>query len=482
MNNDAIQRSFRPHRRTFLRAVGSTGAIALAPGGMPFQAVAAAAPSKTPAKILGAFVYPPTEKLDKEGYYSWPGSTFGAEERQREYLSELHGIQNRLGIDLWMNGPPLDTAGQVETFVKKAKAEKPDGLLLIPFKKGHWPHVTRIVEETGIPTVVLATMGVLLVPMVRDLHEKPGVYMINSLDNLEAVEYGLTMIRAAKRMGQSLILNIRDSGDEEYQVPNLGTRVRTIPRTRFAEEFDKLDQSEEAEIRAARFMNECENIVEPSRGDILDAAKTYYVLKRLVEAEGADAMMMECLPGLKHPHMHVPPCMGFMDLRDEGIPAGCEADLDATLTMMLMQNLFNRPAFQHNPSVDTEKNLYFGAHCTCASKMEGPDGPREPFVLRNHAEAGWGCVPEVCLKNGQMFTMAKYLVDEARPSMILYTGKIVQSPCPAHTGGCRTNMMATINELDDVCRMQGHHLSLCYGDHGDRMKAFNRMYGIEVVV
>ena len=70
-----------------------------------------------------------------------------------------------------------------------------------------------------------------------------------------------------------------------------------------------------------------------------------------------------------------------MDLRDEGIPAGCEADLDATLTMMLMQHLFDRPAFQHNPSVDTEKNLYFGAHCTCATRMHGTHGDRQPYVF-----------------------------------------------------------------------------------------------------
>jgi L-fucose isomerase-like protein len=49
---------------------------------------------------------------------------------------------------------------------------------------------------------------------------------------------------------------------------------------------------------------------------------------------------------------------------------GCESDLDATLTMMLLQELFRKPGFQHNPSFDTENNRYFGAHCTSASRME----------------------------------------------------------------------------------------------------------------
>jgi L-fucose isomerase-like protein len=174
--------------------------------------------------------------------------------------------------------------------------------------------------------------------------------------------------------------------------------------------------------------------------------------------------------------------MGFMDLRDEGIPAGCEADLDATLTMMLIQQLFDRPAFQHNPSVDTEKNLYFGAHCTCASRMNGCDCEAAPYVLRSHAEAGWGCVPEVLFEPGQSITIAKYLADGQQPRMILYSGQIVQSPHDKRIGGCRTKMLTTIKELDDICQLQGHHLCMWYGDCRDRMLAFNQMFRIETVV
>jgi L-fucose isomerase-like protein len=105
--------------------------------------------------------------------------------------------------------------------------------------------------------------------------------------------------------------------------------------------------------------------------------------------------MMDCLPGLRKPHKHPPPCMGFMCLRDEGIPAGCQADLNATLTLMLVQQLFGRPGFQQNSSMETENNHYFGAHCTCPSKLSGRDGPSQPYILMSHAEAGWGCVPRV---------------------------------------------------------------------------------------
>lgn len=176
--------------------------------------------------------------------------------------------------------------------------------------------------------------------------------------------------------------------------------------------------------------------------------------------------------------------MGFMSLRDEGVPMGCESDLDATLTMMLLQELFDRPGFQHNPAVDTEKNHYFCAHCTSASKMKGVDAPSEPYVLRNHAEAGWGCVPRVLMSAGQEMTIAKYISarGEQKPRMIIYSGTIVGCPPIPPTGGCRTNVEATLNELDDVCDLQGHHLSLIYGNYAKDLRTFCQLYDIEVIV
>ncbi len=484
MSSETARRSIPLHRRDFLTVLGATGAV-LTGGPAALSTLMAAGTrneTKQPAIVYGGFVFPPTEQLDEEGYYSWPGSSFNAEGRVKAYRSDLEKSESELGVQLWFADEPLDRAEQVEQFIRKVKEDAPDGLLLIPFKKGHWPHVKRIIDETGVPTIVLATMGVLLVPHVREIYRKPGVYMINSLDNLEAVAYGLKMLRTRKHLQQGRILNIQDAAREDFVVPHLGTQVRTIPRSRFVDEFDKLLHSKDAQRRADLYLSACREIVEPSRQDVLDAAKTYFVLKTLVEQEQADAMMMECLPGLKIPHVHVPPCMGFMDLRDEGIPAGCEADLDATLTMMLVQQLFDRPAFQHNPSVDTEKKLYFGAHCTCASRMNGCDREQAPYVLRSHAEAGWGCVPEVLLEPGQKITIAKYLVNADQPQMILYSGEIVQSPRDNRIGGCRTKMFTTINELEDICELQGHHLCMWYGDYRDRMVAFNQLFQIETVV
>lgn len=473
----------RMSRRRFLQAAGmSAAAFSMSHDKLLAVAQGATQPrrEKKPAVVRGAFIYPPTASLRKAGYYSWPGSTFDAEGQQKKYMGQIRQIEQKLSMRITMNESPLDADGSVAQFINDLKESNPDGLLLIPFKKGHWRHVTRIIEETGLPTVVLATLGVLLVDHINQLHRKTGVYMISSLENFDAVEYGMKMIRTGRRMKQSRIVNIDGTEPKETRAPVLGTEIRTVPHERFYEEFRRTEATETVKKLAEAYLKNAKEVGEPSKADILDAAKAYFALKRVVEAEQADAIMMNCLPGLKKPHKHVPPCMGFMSLRDEGIPAGCQSDLDATITLLLVQELFDKPGFQQNASMDTEKNLYFGAHCTSASKMHGVNSPGEPYVLRNHAEAGWGCVPRVLFSAGQDVTLTEYHVAE-KPTMLIYSGKVVDCPPIPPTGGCRTNIEITINEVDDVCDVKGMHQIIFYGSYTKNLRAFCQLFGIEAV-
>lgn len=476
------QKTWAMSRRDFLQTVGTTAGISLSyKQVLGAGSIAQGGDRKTKmATVRGAFVYPPTESLRKVGYYSWPGSTFDAEGSQKKYMAQIKGIEQRLGMRISMDDRPLDEEGSVTQFIKEVKHSKPDGLLLIPFKKGHWKRVTRIIEETAIPTVVLATLGVLLVGHINQLHRKTGVYMVSALDDFDAIEYGMKMVRTARRMKQGLIVNITGSEVKETTVPVIGTQVRILPHERFYEQFRRTEVTDEVKELARAYLKNAQEVVEPSKNDILEAARAYFALKSVVEAEEADAVMMNCLPGLKRPHKHVPPCMGFMSLRDEGIPAGCQSDLDATLTLMLVQQLFDKPGFQQNASMDTEKNLYFGAHCTSASMMNGPNTPPEPYILRNHAEAGWGCVPRVLFAAGKEVTMAEYVSGE-KPQMLIYSGKVVDCPPIPPAGGCRTNIQMTINEADDVCDVKGMHQIIFYGNYAKQLQAFCQLYGIKAV-
>jgi hypothetical protein len=472
-------------RREFLQTVGTT-AVGVSVGSRDPLAAAAeplageSGRKKSTALVRGAFIYPPTASLSETGYYSWPGSTFDAEGRQKQYMTAIRRMEQDLQISISMEQNHLDDEQSIGRFINDIKQTSPDGLLLIPFKKGHWGHVTRIIEEVKIPTVVLATLGILLVDHINQLHDKSGVYLINSLDNLDAVKDGMKMIKTSCWMKNSRIVDIRGSELKETLVPHLGTQVRTIPIQRFYDEFKRTQATAEVKKLANAYASNAEDVIQPTKTDVLEAAKTYFAFKRLIEAEKADAVMMDCLPGLKKPHKHVPPCMGFMSLRDEGIAAGCQSDLNATLTLMLIQQLFDRPGFQQNASMETEKNHYFGAHCTCASKLNGTSLASEPYILMSHCEAGWGCVPRVLWSPGRDVTMALYVSGET-PQMYIYSGKVVGCPKIPQTGGCRTNIEMTINEVDDVCDVKGMHQIIFYGNYARQLRTFCQLYNINIV-
>ncbi|MCA9430149.1 MAG: hypothetical protein KC940_06560, partial [Candidatus Omnitrophica bacterium] len=315
-------------RREFLQSVG-LGATILSMSGVA-PSVLAEAFSKTgkrKPKYLGAFLYTPTSELKKEGYYSWPGSSFDPEGMEKEYRQQFADLSEIMGFELEWEPGPIGRTEQFQQLANRIETAKPDGVLLAAFKKTVWQsHGKDLLEAISPPSVVLAPLGVLLIPSVYELEAEPGVCMISSSNPLDDVEMPLRMLGANVLMAESVILNLQgDNREEEIRVPGLNTRVRTVPRQTYIDVYQAMRDTEEVRDLARDYLGRAVEVVEPNEADVLDAAKSYFALKKVLESENADALMMDCLPGLKFPHQHVPPCMGFMSLRDEGIVAGCES-------------------------------------------------------------------------------------------------------------------------------------------------------------
>lgn len=456
-----------------LLALGSTNPLGAAVMEKP------AGRKKGTATVRGAFLYPPTELLDKEGYYSWPGSGFDAEGHQKSYMSKITAMAGALGMRIAMDEQPLYGEENVARFIEDVNKQRCDGLLLIVFKKSEWESVRRIVEETSIPTVAMATIGVLLNPHVNQLYRTPGAYVISSLDNFKAIEDGMRMVRTARWMRESRILSITGAETKELTVENLGTQIRVVPMQRYADAYRNTETTTQVQTLAHAYLANAKKRVEPSEADILEAARLHVALKRLMAEEEADAVMMQCLQGIRSKQIG-PPCMSFMSLRDAGVVAGCQNELDSTLSMMLVEQLFGKPGFQQNAACETELNHYYGAHCTSPTKLSGRAGPAAPYILRSHAEAGIGCVPQVLWPVGQEVTMAHYLAGE-KPQMIIYSGKVVRCYDMPPAGGCRTNLALTINEVDDACAVKGMHQTIFLGNHARQLRRFCQLYDIPVV-
>lgn len=465
-------------RREFLAAAGA------AAGALSLTAVASAAePRKVTKKpgavVRAAFIYPPstTFSASPDAWWSWPGNEFDAEGRQDKYLAALRTMEKSLGMTIRADQQPIATQGDAERLVRDLKADPPDGLLLVMFynRSLHLADfLLKAAAEADLPTVFYIGLGVKHGSVAQ--YRRPGVYFIQSLDNLDAIEYGMRMMQARKRMGQSLLLSITEAKERREGIEKFfGTTVRVIPFREYAAEFEKVTLGQEAREWIQRFTGGAREIRRVSRKAQENAARAHFALTKLLADHGADGLTMNCLKrGM------LKPCMSFSSLNSSLIPAACENDLPACYTQLLGQLLTGRPGFQHNPCFETERNHYYASHCTCATRLYGPSGPELPYLLRRFAHTNEGsCAIQVFWKPDDPVTMVRYYPGD-EPALDVYAGKVVQSHPMPPAAGCTTNVEIAVTDRADACMVKGHHNLLFCGDFARKFRLFANLYKLRL--
>jgi L-fucose isomerase-like protein len=265
----------------------------------------------------------------------------------------------------------------------------------------------------------------------------------------------------------------------------LGADVVAVKETAFNEMIAAAD---DGAVRAEidRWTKGAKEIVEPQAEDIQKAARVSVALQRLLAQEGAQGLAVgTCMGWLPKGF----PCLGFSRLRDSGIPAACEGDMDSLLTMLLFQYMIDQPGFQGNATFDTARNALWTAHCTAPLRMDGPAGKEAPYLLRGHSEVGGsGCVPEAQYRVGETVTRTKLVNLD---TILASKGKIIEVPARS-VHGCRTQI---VTEVRDAAKMAANwssvletedamtllHRVVFYGDHLDSAYHLSRLMGMKVV-
>ena len=469
-------------RREFLAAMSA------AVGGLAFTSLTTLAaenetapPAKrAPAVVRTVFLYPGSKTFadDPNGWWSWPGNDFDAEGRQAQYTQALQELAQKLGLQLDIVPQPVAAGGDVSRIVQELEANRPDGLLLIMFYNRSLELADQLLaaaDQAGIPAIFYIGLGVKHGAVKQ--YRRPGLYFIQSLDNLAAIERGLRAIGARKRLSQSKLLSITEAPEPREGVePFLGTKVRVIPFARYADEFHKVALDDAARQFIAGFTSSAtENRgVTAEAGE--NAARAHMAIRKLLADEQADGLTMNCLRrGM------LKPCISFSTLNSQLVPAACENDFPAVYTQLLGQLLTGRPGFQHNPCYDTERNHYYASHCTCPTKMYGPEGADLPYLLRRFGHTNEGsCAIQVFWKEGDPVTMVRYYPGEP-PALDVYAGQVAGSYPMPPAGGCTTNVAIELTDRDDACAVTGHHNLLFCGDYARQFRVFAQLYRMKLV-
>ena len=185
--------------------------------------------------------------------------------------------------------------------------------------------------------------------------------------------------------------------------------------------------------------------------ELLDtyAGDIYEALKTLIDRHQLQGFTLRCfdlLTAIKDTG-----CMALARLNAEGYVAGCEGDVPAMLSMMMVRSLTGVSGFQANPAtIDPETGQMLFAHCTIPLDMV------ERYELDTHFESGIGTGIRGYMKEGPV-TIFKVSGDLSRH--FIAEGQLVRNQSKPDL--CRTQQVIQLSDK----RQANYFLTEPIGNH-----------------
>jgi hypothetical protein len=261
----------------------------------------------------------------------------------------------------------------------------------------------------------------------------------------------------------------------------LGAKGRYVGFEELQAIYDKVDQDQAAEW-AKRWIQQADKVVEPTPDWIQKAGAVYLATLELLKRYDTDTVTANCLGGFAAGKLPAYPCLGFMQLMNDGAHGVCEAMPDDTLSVLMARILTGRASYVSDPVLDTAKNQIVYAHCVATTKALGTDGPSNMFRIRTlHNHDPRGTCAQSFLPEGYMTT--SFRTNFARKAMVIHQAKAVGNLDAPR--GCRTQLIGEVR--GDIAKLFyqwdrfGWHRVTVYGDVKEPLVEFGKALGLSII-
>lgn len=298
----------------------------------------------------------------------------------------------------------------------------------------------------------------------RILHGKPK-NIAEELKNIIKIKETKSLISTSKLgiIGKPSDWLIDSHIDKEIVNKKWGINVVDIDMSEVIEEYKDID-----DIRAKslidKFTDQAIDIKEPSNNDLIKASKVYFALKNIVKRNNLDALTIRCFDLVTE--LETTGCLALSLLNNEGIVAGCEGDVPATVSMMIINYLTGQIPFMANPvSLNTKNNKVKFAHCTIATNSV------DNYIIRSHFETGIGVGIQGEVKKGDV-TVFK-LGGKELNHVAYKNAKLVTNLNSEFA--CRTQVLVDFDDNDISYFLKnpiGNHHILVEGNYYDLINQF----------
>ena len=292
-------------------------------------------------------------------------------------------------------------------------------------------------------------------------------YIASRISTLAKVEEARKSLRGSRLgcIGEPSDWLISSAADKIAVKEKLGIEIVDIP----IEELINDVLSERSYDLSEDIISLKENILSQSPqavGKYAEGAiRIYAALKGIVSRYGLSGLTIRCFDLLEP--LGNTGCLALALLNAEGIPAGCEGDMPALLTMSIGKAVTGQCGFQANPShIDPETGEMLLAHCTVPFDMI------RKYSFNTHYESGIGIALHGELPEGKA-TIFKVSGDLSRA----FCNKAELVRNQYETNLCRTQVILKPENHDDCARYFlndpiGNHHIIFTGDHTTSLTAF----------
>ena len=229
---------------------------------------------------------------------------------------------------------------------------------------------------------------------------------------------------------------------------------------------------EEARPIAAEIINGASDVLVNTDFFINDI-KYYLAVKKMMDVYQCNAFSTACheLCTSEIPqNRKFTPCMCHSLLKGEGIPSGCEEDLNALLAMTIMQYAAFRPAFMGNPNMETEELMRIH-HAVPALCMNGYGSRPLTYKLWAFTGQGFGGKLQVDFTENEQDEITLGRFNPQGDTMCVKVGKVIRSEYDEVY--CSPYYYI---QMDDARKFMhhlagfGHHQVLIFGNYMEMLK------------
>jgi L-fucose isomerase-like protein len=238
--------------------------------------------------------------------------------------------------------------------------------------------------------------------------------------------------------------------------------------------------SEQVDALEQDLITKLDGLQELDRTAVRGTLSSYLALRQLAEEERLAGLAVRCWPEF-FTELGCAACGAMSMLSNELTPCSCEADVNGTITQLILQWLSGEPAFGTDVvSFDLEEDVIVVWHCGLAPLSMADPAVRPRATIHSNRELP--LLMEFALKPGRV-TVAR--LSEATGSYRLVVGaaEVLRMPMSFTGTSGVLHFDRPAAAVLDTTLGEGleHHVSLTYGDHVPALLALAKMLDLPVL-